>query len=89
MAQRPDPDCPTCFGVGETPCAMSMTGTNDRPVRVSYGPCPTCRDGATCPRCYYQGGMDDDENGDPKCRYCGWSAEADRRFAKDIVAGVD
>jgi len=85
MTRRPKFDCATCHSTGQTPCEMSFSGTHHRPVRVSYGPCPVCQNGATCPRCYYQGGMDDDDHGDPKCRFCGWSAEGDRQFAEDIA----
>jgi len=86
MSRHPIPDCATCHGTGKTPCDMSFTVTHGRPARVRYGPCPVCMNGTTCPRCHYQGGMDEDDSGEPKCRFCGWSAESDRRFAREISA---
>jgi hypothetical protein len=42
--------------------------------------------GTASPRCHYQSSMDEDDSGEPKCRFCGWSAESDRRFAREISA---
>lgn len=70
-------ECPTCNGSGTTPCAMDLCGPNHRPARVRYGRCPVCQDGSVCPRCLHVGGMDDDDAGLPKCRFCGWSAAVD------------
>ena len=70
-------NCATCGGTGKTPASMDFTGPNHRPARVQYGPCPVCKDGDTCPRCLHKGGMNDDNAGLPKCRFCGWSAARD------------
>ncbi len=69
--------CATCNGTGKTPRGMSFNGSNIAPLRIERGPCPVCADGQHCPWCYYAGGMDEDDNGMPKCRYCGWSATRD------------
>jgi len=77
-------ECATCHGSGSTPCGMSFTGPNDRPARIQYGPCPVCRDGRICPSCFYEGGMDEDDLGKPKCRFCGWSAFRDRTTLEEL-----
>jgi len=81
-------NCATCEGSGKAPCGMDMSGPNHRPARVRYGPCPACRDGKVCPRCFYEGGMDDDDQGLPKCRYRGWRAADDRARARRKPAGT-
>ena len=78
-------DCATCQDTRKTPCSMHMNGTNDKPCQVQNGPCPVCSNGNTCPQCFHDGGMDDD-NIEPKCRFCGWSAAGDRhRAALELV----
>ena len=71
--------CATCNGSKKSPNGINCSGPNDAPVRLEYGACPACSGGTRCPWCYLQGGMDEDDSGRPKCRYCGWSASGDEK----------